>query len=127
MRKHDPPWSIQSMKLSVTIATKNEAVNIEKCLQAVAFAHEIVVDDDLGTDDTAERARAFGARVIPRDSRGSFHENKNLAIKEATGEWVLSLDADEIITQSGLQIPLNLLLRPSHKFLKKYMLQGGYR
>jgi glycosyltransferase involved in cell wall biosynthesis len=87
------------MSLSVTVATKNEAGNIEKCLQAVPFAHEIVIVADLSTDDTVEKARVFGAKVISIDSRGSFHENKNLAIQEASGEWILSIDADEIVTQ----------------------------
>lgn len=100
------------MNLSVSIAAKNEASNIEKCLQAVAFAHEIVLVDDLSSDDTAERARAFGARVISRDSRGSFHENKNLAIREARNEWILSLDADEIVSQELADSIQSALMNP---------------
>jgi glycosyltransferase involved in cell wall biosynthesis len=100
------------MSLSVTIATKNEAANIENCLQAVPFAHEILVVDDLSTDDTVEKARAFGAKVISKDSRGSFHENKNLAIQEASGEWILSIDADEIVTQELAHSIQSVLVHP---------------
>jgi glycosyltransferase involved in cell wall biosynthesis len=76
------------MDLSVTIATKNEAANVEECIQAVPFARGIVIADDLNTDDSLERARAFGAKVIRRKSRGSFHENKNLAIQEVSGKRI---------------------------------------
>jgi glycosyltransferase involved in cell wall biosynthesis len=87
------------MALSVTIAAKNESANLAHCLRAVSFADEIVLVDDCSTDDTVETARRFGAKVIIRDSKGSFHENKNLGIKEADGEWILSLDADEIVSE----------------------------
>ena len=87
------------MLLSVTIAAKNESAHLVQCLSSIAFADEIVLVDDCSSDDTAEDARRFGARVIVRDSKGSFHENKNIAIKEAQGEWILSLDADEIVSE----------------------------
>jgi glycosyltransferase involved in cell wall biosynthesis len=86
------------MLLSVTIAAKNESANLAQCLSSVSFADEIVLVDDCSSDATVEKARQFGARVIVRDSKGSFHENKNIAIKEAEGEWILSLDADEIVS-----------------------------
>jgi glycosyltransferase involved in cell wall biosynthesis len=87
------------MLLSVTIAAKNESPHLAQCLSSVAFADEIVLVDDCSSDDTTEEARRFGARVIVRDSKGSFHENKNIAIEEAEGEWILSLDADEIVSE----------------------------
>ena len=74
------------MALSVTIAAKNESANLAQCLSSVSFADEIVLVDDCSSDATVEKARQFGARVIVRDSKGSFHENKkNVAIKEAEG------------------------------------------
>jgi len=85
--------------LSLTIATKNESENIEKCISSVPFVDEIIVVDDCSTDDTVQKAIDLGARVITRESKGSFHENKNLAIQEAKGDWILSLDADEFVTE----------------------------
>jgi glycosyltransferase involved in cell wall biosynthesis len=85
-------------RLSVTIATKNEGENLLKCLSSVPFADEIVIVDDCSTDDTVVKARQHGAQIIVRDSEGSFHENKNLAIEQAKGDWILSLDADEVVT-----------------------------
>jgi glycosyltransferase involved in cell wall biosynthesis len=87
------------MSLSVTLATKDESANLHTCLDSIAFADEIILVDDCSSDNTVEIARGFGARVIVRDSGGSFHENKNLAIDEASGDWILSLDADEVVSE----------------------------
>lgn len=86
------------MGLSVAMAVKNESEIIERCLRSVQFADEIVVVDDCSTDDTVEKAKHYGAQVVTRDSKGSFHDNKNAAISMAREKWVLSLDADEIVT-----------------------------
>jgi len=85
-------------QLSVTVATKNEGDYLLDCLTAVPFADEVVIVDDCSTDDTVAKARQYGAQIIVRDSKGSFHENKNLAIEQAKGDWILSLDADEVVT-----------------------------
>lgn len=83
--------------LSVIIITKNEGANIQACLDSVAFADEIVVVDSGSTDDTVDIARKAGAVVIQTDWPG-FGPQKNRALDAATGEWVLSIDADERIT-----------------------------
>jgi glycosyltransferase involved in cell wall biosynthesis len=85
------------IKLSVVIATKNEETNIQKCLESVKWADEIVIVDDISIDRTVEICRKYTEKVFINDSGGSFHKNKNLGIEKATGEWILSLDADEII------------------------------
>jgi Glycosyltransferases involved in cell wall biogenesis len=86
------------MKLSVVIAAKNEERIIGECLESVRWADEIVIVDDASTDRTVEIARRFTPNVIINDSKGDFHVNKNLGLEKARGEWVLSLDADEIVT-----------------------------
>jgi glycosyltransferase involved in cell wall biosynthesis len=106
------------MCLSVTIATKNEASNLPNCIASVHFADEIVVVDDYSVDRTVQIAESFGAKVISRNSAGSFHENKNLAIKEARGTWILSLDADEVVTeQLAHSIKLALVEPQSNGYL----------
>ena len=86
------------MKLSVIIITKNEAANIAKCcLKSVDFADEFIVVDSGSTDGTVELARALGARVEASDWPG-FGPQKNRAVDLATGDWVLSIDADELVT-----------------------------
>jgi glycosyltransferase involved in cell wall biosynthesis len=108
----DAKDSCPEMLLSVTIAAKNESAHLVQCLSSVSFADEIVLVDDCSSDDTTEKARRFGARVIVRDSKGSFHENKNMAIKEAKGEWILSLDADEIVSERLARSIQSTLIHP---------------
>ena len=101
------------VSLSVTIATKEEASQLANCLGSVTFADEFVIVDDCSVDDTLQIAKNFGAKVISRDSRGSFHENKNLAIQEAKGDWILSLDADEVVTEELGKSIRTVLANPS--------------
>lgn len=85
-------------RLSVIVIAKNEAANIGACLDSVAFADErIVVVDGGSTDGTAEIAADNGARVIERAFDG-FGAQKNFALAQASGDWVLSIDADERVT-----------------------------
>jgi len=83
--------------LSVILITKNESANIRACLESLAWADEIIVVDSGSTDDTAELARQFGARVYVHDWPG-FGAQKNRALGYATCDWVFSIDADERVT-----------------------------
>jgi glycosyltransferase involved in cell wall biosynthesis len=85
-------------RLSVIIIAKNEARNIEHCVRSVAFADEVVVVDSASTDGTGELARAAGATVVRYEDWPGFGAQKNRALAAASGEWVLSLDADERVT-----------------------------
>lgn len=84
-------------KLSVILITKNEAANIRACLESVAWADEIVVVDSGSTDGTVAIAREFTFHVHEHDWPG-FGRQKNRALDYASGDWVLSLDADERVT-----------------------------
>ncbi len=86
------------MKLSVIIISKNEAENIQHCLASVDFADEIIVVDSGSTDNTVALAQAAGAIVIETSDWPGFGPQKNRALNAASGEWVLSLDADERVT-----------------------------
>ncbi len=88
---------IERNMVSVVIVTKNEESNIEKCLEAVKWADEIIIVDDLSTDRTLEICRKYTEKIFINDSKGSFHINKNLGIEKASNDWILSLDADEIV------------------------------
>jgi glycosyltransferase involved in cell wall biosynthesis len=83
-----------SVPITACIITFNEADRIDDCLASLAFCDEIVVVDSGSTDDTAERARARGARVLERPFDG-FRSQKAFAVAQATHDWVLCLDADE--------------------------------
>jgi len=86
------------MKLSVIVITKNEAAHIGACLDSVAFADEIIVLDSGSTDATCDIARQKGARVEFTADWPGFGPQKNRALDLATGDWVLSVDADERVT-----------------------------
>ncbi|WP_417276703.1 glycosyltransferase family 2 protein [Castellaniella sp.] len=83
------------MSLSVIIITKNEAARIASCLESVSFADEIIVLDSGSTDNTCDIARRLGALVHSSPDWPGFGPQKNRALALATGDWVLSIDADE--------------------------------
>lgn len=77
---------------------RNEAANLPACLDSVrTLADEIVVVDTGSTDATREIARAHGARVINASWTGDFSAARNLALAAASGDWILVLDADEVL------------------------------
>jgi glycosyltransferase involved in cell wall biosynthesis len=83
-----------SRRLSVTIIAWNEEERLRACLESVAWADEIVVIDAESTDKTVSLAREFTDRIWVRPWPG-FALQKNFALEQATGDWILSLDADE--------------------------------
>ncbi len=84
-------------RLSAVVITKNEGRNVERCLRSLApVADEIVVVDDFSTDETAAMCERLGARVVRQQWLG-FGEQKNFGNGLATGEWILSVDADEVL------------------------------
>ena len=84
--------------LSVTIVARDEERTIAQALAAVGdIADEIVFLDSGSTDRTPEIAKSFGVRFYHQGWLG-YAEQKNKAIELATGEWILSLDADEVLT-----------------------------
>jgi glycosyltransferase involved in cell wall biosynthesis len=85
--------------LTVIIATKNEAHNIEECIASVKFADTILVLDSASTDSTATIARNLGATVHITDWPG-YGAQQLRGIRMAQTDWVLSLDADERISEA---------------------------
>jgi glycosyltransferase involved in cell wall biosynthesis len=86
--------------LSVTLITRNESRHIAACLKSVAFADEWVVVDSGSTDDTREIAASLGARVVKTEDWPGFGMQKNRALELARGRWVLSIDADERVSEA---------------------------
>ena len=84
-------------RLSAVLITHNEERDVARTLDALAFADEIVVVDSHSTDRTVEVCRAYGARVVTHRFRG-FGPQKQFAVSLATHDWVLCVDADEVVT-----------------------------
>jgi glycosyltransferase involved in cell wall biosynthesis len=79
------------------VVTLDEEERLRRCLESVAWADEIVVVDAGSEDKTVQVAREFTDRVIVRAWPG-FAAQKNFALEQAQGEWLLSLDADEEVS-----------------------------
>lgn len=87
--------------VSVAIATYNEEKNIGPCLESVKnWVEEIIVVDGSSEDRTREIAREHGAEVIKTTNKPIFHKNKQMAIDKCRGDWILQLDADEIVSEN---------------------------
>src|SRR6201999_2120724 len=94
--------------LSVAIITRNEEANLERTLGTVAWADEIVVVDSGSHDRTEEIARSFRSRFFLEEWKG-FAAQKNSALEKCTCDWILSLDADEVLSNELTQAMRTLL------------------
>lgn len=123
-------------KLSVVLATFNEEKNIARCLSSVKdIASEIVVVDGSSKDKTVEIAEKYGAKVHVTTNPPIFHINKQKAIQRATGDWILQMDADEVVSE-GLAKEITSVIEKSSEFngfwmprknyfLGRFLLKGG--
>jgi len=85
--------------LSVILITRNEEANLDDCLASLeGIAQQIVVVDTASSDRTLEIAKNYGATLAQPSDWPGFGPQKNRALDLATGDWVLSLDADERLT-----------------------------
>lgn len=86
--------------ISVVVITKNEEEKIKKCLDSLKhFVDQIVVVDDKSSDKTVDICKTYGAKVIINESYGNFDKQRNIGIEHADYEWILQMDADEIVPE----------------------------
>jgi len=92
-----------SLKFSAVVLTLNEAENLTRCLSSLRWCNEVVIVDSGSTDGTLEKARSLGARVYEHVQPPPFNiahqRNWALANCELQGDWVIFLDADEVIPE----------------------------
>lgn len=86
------------MKISATIITFNEERNVARAIESLRCADEIIVVDSGSHDRTVEIAEKLGARVLDRNWSG-YSDQKNWAAEQARHDWILSLDADEAVSE----------------------------
>jgi tetratricopeptide (TPR) repeat protein len=93
------------LRLSLCMIVRDEQEMLPRCLAAVADAvDEIVIVDTGSTDATVEIARSFGAQVIEREWTGSFSDARNVSFEAATGDWLIYLDADEVLVREDAEL-----------------------
>ena len=105
--------------LSVVIIAYNEEANLERCLKSIPRGAEIIVLDSESRDRTCAIAQSYGARVYQRPFT-NFAEQKNAANGYASSTWILSLDADEELSEELSQAILAIVTFPNPKI-------SGYR
>jgi glycosyltransferase involved in cell wall biosynthesis len=123
------------LSLSIVIITLNEEANLPRTLESVKWADEIVVLDAGSTDRTREIAESFHAKFFLEPWKG-FAAQKNSALQKATGDWLLSLDADEEVEPAlGQEIRETLSKNPAQSgfwiprknfFLGRWIRHGGF-
>jgi len=87
-------------KLTALIIAKNEEARIKKCLDSITWADETVVVDGYSTDRTVDICKAYGAKVVQHKFDGSFDTDCNLGIDNSSGDWILKLDADDVVAEN---------------------------
>ena len=91
-------------RVSLTMIVKNEEANLPACLASAAdLVNEVIVVDTGSTDRTKEVARRFGARIFDFPWIDDFAAARNEALRHATGDWILWLDADDRIDEPNRQ------------------------
>lgn len=122
-------------KISVVVATFNEEKNISKCLSSIYdLANEIILVDAKSSDRTVEMAKKYKPKIFFVDNEPIFHKNKQYGLEKAQMEWILQLDADEVVTNvlkeeikktientnsNGFYIPRK------NNFMGRFMQKGG--
>ena len=115
-------------RLSVVVITKNEEARIARCLGSVSWADERILVDGYSSDRTTEIAQSLGAKIVLSRFNGSFDRERNQGIDAASGDWILQLDADEIVT-TGLRGAIEAILAQdppfsAYKFKRKNFFLG---
>lgn len=98
--------------VSVAIITKNEEYRLPRCLKSLGFSRDIVVLDSGSTDRTVSLAQDWGCRVFTEEWKG-YGLQKNSAVAKCTCDWVLIVDADEVIPPETARTILSILNHPA--------------
>ncbi len=90
------------LALSVIIITKDAEKTIQYCLESVKWADEIIIFDSGSQDNTLEQCRFYTQKIFSTDWPG-FGVQKNRALSKVKGQWVLSIDADEVLSEDSIE------------------------
>jgi glycosyltransferase involved in cell wall biosynthesis len=123
------------MSLSVCIIAHDEEGNLDRTLSSLGWADEIILVDCGSSDGTAEVARKYTDRIFTRPNLPNLNVNKNFSFEQAASEWILCLDADEVVTEAlGREIRGRAAADPPEQgfFLKRrnswfgrFLMHGG--
>jgi len=100
--RHYRAQSMQRGTISATIITFNEEHNIRRCLESVRWMDEIIVVDSQSTDATIDICRQYTDKIFVRPWPGHVKQ-KQFALEQATCDWIISLDADECLSDESVR------------------------
>jgi len=86
------------MGISAIVIARNEEAKIGECLESLSWVDEIILIDTGSTDNTLEVAKNFNVKVVLYEGKGSFSNWRDKGRKEASGDWIFYIDADERVT-----------------------------
>lgn len=117
-------------RLSVVILTKNIEDKIRNCLESIRWVDEIVVVDGFSTDATLKICNEYKTKIIQHRFEGDFGQERNIGIDNCSGDWILQLDGDEVVTD-GFKDEITKVLEKedkfaAYKFLRKNFFMGRF-
>ncbi|MEK6647324.1 MAG: glycosyltransferase family 2 protein [Candidatus Firestonebacteria bacterium] len=120
--------------LSVVVITKNEQGNIKRCLESVRWVDDIIVVDAFSTDDTVQIARQYTNKVWTKEWV-NYTQQKNYAISLAKNDWILNIDADEVVSEELAEEIKIILRKPEYNgylmpmqtyYFGRFLKYGGF-
>ncbi len=111
--------------ITAVIIARNEEERIVQCLESVKWCDEIVVIDDMSTDDTHSVCRRFRVEVVARPLNEDYAAQRNAGIAASNSDWILQLDADERVTPE-LRVEIKKILNSNNTFSAYSILRKNY-
>lgn len=102
------------MTISAVILAKNEEKLISQCIRSIDFCDEVIVIDDFSSDKTKFIAESLGTKVFQRKLDGDFSKQRNFGIEKANTDWIIFIDADEIISDDLKKEIRNVLINDNN-------------
>ena len=88
---------MKKIDISIVVIAKNEEKKIARCLESVKWADEVIVVDGFSTDRTLDIAKSFESKIIQHKFTGSFADDRNIGMENASNVFVLPLYSDHLI------------------------------
>jgi glycosyltransferase involved in cell wall biosynthesis len=111
--------------LTSVIIARNEEKNISRCLKSVSWSNEIILVDDYSTDNTTKIAKKYNAKIYKRHLNNDFSAQRNFGLSKSKGDWILFVDADEVVTKS-LEKEIKKEIKKENKFNGFYVKRVDY-
>ncbi len=127
IRKPDPKRLQQGITVTLAMMVKDEEDNLPRCLASVTpLVDEIVIVDTGSSDRTVQIATAYGAKVLHQPWPGDYSVPRNLGIDAASCNWILSLDADEVISERDHDLFLHLIQASAGQIVAYHAIARDY-